>query len=231
MKPLWIFDKKSRAYRNLTTGQYIGQKGMIALRDSYTDKMMDIVGGYAGDLVSQKVTEQEWMLAMRQTIKSTFADQYVLGRGGRKMMTQRDWGRVGQMVKVQYQYLQKFYHDVMTKDLTEAQIAVRAALYIESSTQAFEKGKSESFGGLVLPEYPGDGSQDCRARCRCHWQIQDAGDAWHATWVLEPSAVHCQTCLENSIKWAPLIIKKQFVTSSMAQRVNIIRGSRLDDVK
>lgn len=206
-RPLWAYDKRAHVYRDLTTGRFIGQKGMVALRDRYTDTMMKNVASLAHDLSAGKITSDEWLLAMRQTVKSTFVDQYVLGRGGRNMMSQRDWGRVGQMIRVQYDYLQKFYHDVVKKDLTEAQIAVRAGLYIESSTQAFEKGRVEDFG-IVLPEYPADGHQNCKARCRCHWQIEDVGNAWHAYWVLEPSAVHCDTCLGNSKKWSPLIIQK-----------------------
>lgn len=214
-KPLWSYDKKARVYRDLTSGKFIGHAGMVALRDNFTDRMIDNVAALAADVANGTISADDWLLAMRQTVKSTFADQYVLGRGGRNMMTQRDWGRVGQMVRSQCQYLQGFYHDIVTKNLSEAQIAVRSALYIESSTQSYEKGRSESFGGLVLPEYPGDGSQECKARCRCHWRIKDAGTAWHATWVLEPLAHHCVSCLDNAKKWQLLIIPKQFAAGNV----------------
>ena len=42
---------------------------------------------------------------------------------------------------------------------------------MESSTRAHEQAKAAGFD-IELPEYPADGSQICKARCRCRWEIE-----------------------------------------------------------
>ena len=77
-------------------------------------------------------------------------------------------------------------------------------MYMESGTEAFEKGKAKGYN-IVLPQYPGDGSQNCLVRCRCHWDITKSDSHVEAFWKLNTFAKHCDTCLSNSKKWSPYI--------------------------
>ena len=77
---------------------------------------------------------------------------------------------------------------------------------METATAAHEKGKAASFD-IVLPEYPADGSQICKARCRCRWEIDEKKDTIEAFWLLNVAAKHCDTCLSNAARWAPYTIQ------------------------
>ena len=57
--------------------------------------------------------------------------------------------------------------------LHEAQIANRSQMYMDSSREAFERGKMRAHGVLELPEYPGGGSTPCLTRCRCEWIYEE----------------------------------------------------------
>lgn len=203
----WQWDDASKRYRNTATGRYISQKAAVALRDQYIDARMSDMDGLTRRLVDKQINVQQWTLEMRQQVKDTYINEYMLARGGRNNMTQADWGRVGAMLKEQYRYVDGFARDIDAGKVSGGQIRTRARMYVDSATQAFERAKTESRGMPRLPAYPGDGQTQCRANCRCAWDIVDAEDHWEATWSLGVSE-HCQDCVANAGRWNPLIIPK-----------------------
>lgn len=144
---------------------------------------------------------------MRQIVKDAHGVQHVLGRGGRHAMTQSDWGRLGNVVRGQYEYLQKFAQAIERGEQSAAQVRARAALYVAASVYSFERGNASAYG-LSLPAYPGDGGTPCLARCRCHWDISSTKDDWIARWVVG-GAVQCPGCRSRAEQWNPLRIPKE----------------------
>jgi hypothetical protein len=59
-------------------------------------------------------------------------------------MTQADWGSIGGMLKEQYKYLDGFANDIASGDMTEAQIAARAQMYINSAREGRERAREKS---------------------------------------------------------------------------------------
>jgi hypothetical protein len=106
---------------------------------SASDTLADLV---AGSLLAPS----DWFAAMRQEIKDVYIQEYLLGIGGRGRMTQADWGSVGGMIAEQYRWLNGFYDEILAGNLTEAQIAARARMYINSANEAYER----AFGRLAV---------------------------------------------------------------------------------
>jgi hypothetical protein len=210
----WVWDTRlSRGrggYRNTATGQTIGAPGMLQLRDGFIDaqKQALITGDLADRLAAGEINVQQWVLESRQIIKTTFIDQYAIGRGGRKNMGPRDWGVIGGQCKTQYTYLDGFAQAIAGGELSAAQIKVRAEMYVDASVQAYERGISERLGLPKMPAYPGDGSTECRTNDRCHWEYAETETAWECTWVLDASVENCPTCVERARDWAPYVIQK-----------------------
>ncbi len=202
----WQWDASSRRYRNTDTGRYLSNTQMLGLRDTFSERQAAKVRALS-DRVVNGVTVAEWERDMRAIIRNSTVDQYVLGRGGRNAMTQADWGRVGRMVREQYKYASGFAQDIADGKLSAAQIAARAQLYMASSTHAYERGRGASFKGLKLPQYPADGSQVCKANCKCSWSIDDMEDRYECTWTLGV-ADHCSTCVSNAGQWSPFVQRK-----------------------
>ena len=92
-------------------------------------------------------------------------------------------------------------------DLTEKQIAARSALYLNSTVNAYERGRAASFG-LTLPVYPADGGTSCMSNCRCRWDITETSTEYRATWTLNTSAEHCDDCEARATKYSPYTVKK-----------------------
>lgn len=211
--PGWVWEPRARRYREKASGRFIDQTRLRELRNLWTDRMLARSDRLVERLAAKEIDLPTWVGEMRNLIKDTYGAQYMAARGGRHAMTQSDWGRVGRMVRDQYGYLQGFARDLAGGRLSEGQAMVRARLYIESSTQAFEQGKRESFGlpAGALPQMPGDGQTECLTNCRCYWHIRELADRWECTWTLDPEAEHCGDCETNAAAWAPLVIYKEGV--------------------
>jgi hypothetical protein len=134
---------------------------MLQFRDQLIDANKENTNSLAAQLASGDITLGVWVLAMRQAIKDIFINQYMLAHGGRNSMTQADFGRLGQMIRTQYAFLENFANDIASGRYTEQAIAARARMYMEASGQAFERGKVLQTGMPDLPAYPSDGSTQC----------------------------------------------------------------------
>jgi len=203
----WQWDDRAKRYRDTATGRFITQRKAVTLRDYYIEAKKSEMDALSRRLVDKEINLAQWTLEMRQQVKDTYINEYMLARGGRNNMTQADWGRIGAMVKKQYQFVDNFARDIDAGKVSGGQIQTRARMYVDSGTQAFERAKTESLGLPPLPAYPGDGQTVCRANCQCAWDIQDNGDHWAATWQLG-IAEHCPDCVSNSERWNPLVIQK-----------------------
>ena len=203
----WVWNQATMRYRNTDSGTVITENTLIELRDELVDKWRERVISLSDDLASGRLTVQEWTLAMKREVSNVFSSEYMLAKGGRNAMFQADLDTLGSVLTQQNRFLQEFAKTVQAGDLSQAQIGARSELYMESATQAHERGKAARHG-VSLPEYPGDGNQICRSRCRCRWDIDETDDAFLATWLLNVAAAHCNSCLANAAKWAPFTVRK-----------------------
>jgi hypothetical protein len=168
----FAYDLESYQYIDLATGSRVSweriNEALTRHRDALSDRVRNLAEGY----VDGEISLTQWEDGMRSAIKDAYIVSYVAGKGGRSNMTQSDWGRIGGLLSSQYRYLSLFTDDIADGDMSEFQIGARSKLYIESSTQAFERGQAV-VRGLVLPAYPGDGTSECMANCKCHWVISE----------------------------------------------------------
>ena len=216
---LWIYNKASQRYHvtaegadalGIKPGTFVGQASRVELRDAWTDAQKAVTDKLARDYDNGRITLSEWVTGMRQENRVNYVEQYLLGKGGRNNMTQADWGRIGNAVRHQNEYLQNFANDLMTREppLTLAQIEARSRMYVDGSTAMYERANALAKGMPDLPAYPGDGQTQCQTNCKCHWQIVEKEATWEATWILEPAAEHCDDCIANAGQWAPLVVAK-----------------------
>ena len=205
-----IWDKAKQLYRRLRGGRTDKiARPQPAHRDRYVNQKIE--KGPTDRLVERlftgEINHQQWTLEARQEIKKTFIAQYVYAHGGPQSMAQADWGRLGSMIKGQYNYLRGFEQDLIDGKLSEAQAKARLRMYTKASRQAFEQGRAYAQGVPRLPAYPGDGNTQCLSNCACHWDLDEQPSEWLATWTLG-AAEHCPDCLENASKWAPYRMPK-----------------------
>ena len=126
----------------------------------------------------QIIAPRDWYEMMKQNIKDEYIRQYITGIGGRANMKAADWGRIGAMVKEQYGWLTGFYQQIKDGKLSEAQIAMRARMYINSAREAYEKANA-----IVAIKWGAD----------------------EVYWDVDPSVENCTGCIGfQSLGWSKI---------------------------
>ena len=165
----WTWDPNTLRYREAETGRFLGR---AAVRE-YVAQSVAASANHTAHLAERAATGSlspaDWYEAMRAEIKGEYIRQYTLGIGGREQMTKSDWGKLGSQVQEQYKYLKGFRDEVAAGNLTEAQIAARAAMYSNSAREAFETGNAKA-------------------------QKKAGND--EVKWTVDAEAEHCGDCLE-----------------------------------
>ena len=202
----WIWNQLTKRYRNSKTKKTITSNTMLRLRDDFLDEMRLPLSSLTDDLINSRITVQEWLLDMRKRVRNAHSAEYMLARGGRNAMFQTDLDALAEIVREQFDFLQKFGQEVRAGNLSASQISSRAEMYMEAATRSHEQAKAASYD-IVLPEYPADGSQICKSRCRCRWEINVLEDKVEAYWLMNVSAKHCDSCIGNAAKWAPYVVE------------------------
>lgn len=160
----------------------------------------------ATDLLARYVSDGtlspgDWDAKMRDEIKEEYIRQYTLGRGGRDQMGPEDWGSVGGSLAEQYKWLDRkadsFLDAVASGQLSEAQIRVRAKMYVDSAREAHERGYARATLEAGMDEVkwtlqPAEHCDDCVAFAALDWQPIES-DPFGGCYP----ASGCTACLSN----------------------------------
>lgn len=118
-------------------------------------------------------------------------------------MTFGDHGRLGQMLRQQYRYLNTFADQVASGAVDLDRALKRAELYIDASRNAYERGHAVAWG-VALPVYPG-----VHPNCHCSWSISEHGTGSsrevRAYWRTH-SSNPCPECIGYRDTYSPLKI-------------------------
>ena len=199
----WEWTLADEAYEN--DGTTLGKEDQVVLRDAFTDSVKTFLADIAEGLEDGSKSIQQWLLEMRNAVRDTHVAQFLFGNGGANAIYQEDVTFVSAHILSQWGFLQAFAQAVTDGLLSVKQIRARSRNYGESSTRIYSEGRARAFG-IVLPNYPADGSMECLIRCRCHWRIEKADETtYNCYWTLDPLAQHCQTCLRYADTYKPYV--------------------------
>lgn len=161
-----IYDPVTDQYTDPATGETIDRDETLALLDQALEAGGERVRGLAGEVANGEIGPEAWHERMREEILLLMLIALLLGRGGRGSADEEDYATVGRLTAAQYRWLKDFAGDV--GNLSEAEIARRAAMYINSSREAYERG---------------------------HGRAALAGGYTEERWVTDPAKEHCGDCI------------------------------------
>ena len=194
----FTFDRAVQRYRN-SKGQFISNSKMLELTQRAIDLAKTDANTIADLFVDGKIALAEWQRGTALALKQAHIQSYLLGRGGQKMMTQRDYGIIGQKLQREYAYLDQFA-DAIKEGMSEAQFRARLQQYLNNPRTTYEAARREGHqeagyswerrvlgttnncnpcvnyaerGWVMIGELPAIGAQcDCRANCRCSFEFE-----------------------------------------------------------
>lgn len=195
--PEFTFDRAVQRYRN-SKGQFISETKMLELTQRTIEQTQKDVNTIADLFVSQKISLSTWESQTAVALKQMHIQSYMLGRGGQKMMSQRDYGIVGDKLKQEYRYLDQFAQDIKA-GMSEAQFRARLRMYLNNARSSYQLAKREGhekagfkwerrklavaencdpcinyaeLGWQPIKTLPGIGDRcDCRANCKCRFEF------------------------------------------------------------
>lgn len=180
-------------------GKFVSKKQIRASVDKTVEILRLDMRGLGKQLAMNKITLPEFQIQMRDKLKTAHSLTASIGRGGRKQMTNSDWATVGNNLKKQYGYLNKFALGLENGTISTASIESRAAAYAMSIREPFYKQqtKAEKLSGrtkcrrvlhakescsecaswagrgfVEIDEQPDIGELICGNFCRCEIEYQ-----------------------------------------------------------
>lgn len=191
----WSYDPVRGRYRG-ENGRFLGRKAIEALIDGRVSKLSTQLKDYTRRLSDGSITIDQWQGSVREAIKMAHIQAAVLGQGGRNALSPSDYGRIGQKLRQEYRYLERFVRDLLDGAVSSAHALNRIGLYAESVRSSYWEGTTVRQGqqgyslmrrildgqavhcqdcigyaqrGIVpIGSLPMPGQRcECRARCKC----------------------------------------------------------------
>lgn len=183
------WDKQANRYR-ASNGQFVARSAVVDSVQSVVDDTRRKVQALSQAYADGKITLLDWQIGMKDTLKAAHTLSAGIAMGGKANMTPADWGRVGQMIRVQYEALNRFALELeqgKSMHLGRADQYAKAVrmtfINAERLNRPFQqlarwvRTKHESCAGCLeqaargvqlLAAFPAIGSQQCRMNCGCH---------------------------------------------------------------
>jgi hypothetical protein len=148
------YSRKQKAF--YAGGRKVSRQQVRREINKLTDHVAKESARLAKSLKAGNVSLPEFELAMRELLKSAHIVSASVGKGGRALMTQADWGRVGAKIRWQYGYLNTFARKIERGLVSDAATVSRARSYASSIfvsfSRTFQKAQSTFVDGGKNPE-------------------------------------------------------------------------------
>lgn len=193
----YTYDRNLQRYRR-DDGKFVSAADIEDLTKFMIEKARGQTDTIANDLIEGKIELSEWTRQTALQLKELHSQQYLLGRGGLKNMTQRDYGILGARLKKEYKYLNGFAKDIRDNSMTIAQFQARLKLYLSSTDASYQAARREAhkdagfdferrrlgtknncdpcasyagMGWVAIGTLPSIATQcDCKANCKCFFE-------------------------------------------------------------
>jgi hypothetical protein len=194
--PVYTWDEKAGRYRG-PGGRFVPQAEVHRALSDAIDQSAKEMKAAALLFREGNLSLLEWQLTMEREIKSTHLASAAAAAGGFAQMSKADYGRVGNQIKAQYQFLRGFVQDIQKGLPLDGRFLNRVGLYIEAGRATFSlferlrnkaKGKGQernilgnaehctgagscteqtARGWVAIGELIPIGQRLCRVKCKC----------------------------------------------------------------
>lgn len=187
------YDNSAQRWRHSSDGRFVSESAVNAEMFKHSDATHSMLESLTQRLYAGQLQTSQWQAAVAQELKSAHLAQAMFAAGGRANMNNAAWGRVGQTLKEQYGFLNRFAQQIAAGQVSEAQALARIQMYGNAATQSYwseyaerstgqlewQLSAAEHCAGCVsnangspytretLPNYPGDGGTECLSNCKC----------------------------------------------------------------
>ena len=124
-------------------------------------------------LIDGSITIDQWQGSVREALKPAHIQATMVGAGGKAALSQAEYGRIGQKLRGEYAYLQKFAAGLLANSISAPMALARIGLYAESVRSSFWEGTAIRQG-------------------RQGYSLMQR--------ILDSQAAHCQDCIDHAAR-------------------------------
>lgn len=135
----FTWDPTVQQYRG-PNGRFVSRAEIRAALDKALDQERIWTRVLAQDFRLGRITLMQWRQEMRDVIKNVHLFSAALARGGWAQLTQADYGRVGNVVRGEYGYLERFAVGLSNGSIpTDGTFVDRATMYAEAGRDTYHQ--------------------------------------------------------------------------------------------
>jgi hypothetical protein len=130
LSPEYLWNEKAAQYVNRSTGRFVPRSEITDQLFKVTKQSSNIMRALSQELRDGNISLANWQIQMMQQIKVTHLAGAAMQRGGWQQMTQADFGRVGQIVRREYNFLRDLANGIESGEIKlDGRILLRATQY------------------------------------------------------------------------------------------------------
>lgn len=122
------FDAKAGRYRN-SKGQFIKRAEVDRVHELEVKRLETRLTGITRLYQSGKIDINDWEKQFKQTLKTGTLNSYALGKGGKNNLSFADYGRAGQHLRQQYQFLNNYRSQLLGGTISPKMALARSKNY------------------------------------------------------------------------------------------------------
>lgn len=128
--PEYLWNEAAHNYIDRKTGRLVSRQVIRDQLENVIDASSQVMRAISQQLREGDISLAEWQTQMMQQIKIIILAGAVMQLGGWQLMTQADFGRVGQIVRREYDFLRTFAKQIASgEQKLDGTLARRAGLY------------------------------------------------------------------------------------------------------
>jgi hypothetical protein len=194
MRGPYTWDQASYSYRSKSTGRFVSAQEVRHALDDALDASSKKMRALGAALAERRISLAEWQTGMAREIKSAHLYASAAAKGGWHQMTPADYGRAGQQIRTQYEYLRSRAAAIASGKTPLGQVGRISALYGQAARATYHTVEGREMGHKGFTEErnvrdardscPGClaqtsrewvprgelvpvGKRDCKGACRC----------------------------------------------------------------
>ncbi len=163
----FVFVRGVGRYRNLASGQFVAEKSLQSVVESYADSYVrPALESTTEKFLRGEISLTSWQEQIARELKDAYVTVSAIGRGGRGSMGFSDWGRVGGHLRFEYRHLNTFAQEIKNGMLSAGQIRFRVGLYADGVKVVYWEGRRAAMVDAGYTQsrrvlHPAEHCEDC----------------------------------------------------------------------
>lgn len=169
------WNARAGRYLDTRTGRFVSWQTIRRELDDALEATKRRMVSAGEQLRAGSISLEDWFVATRRLVKQVHLYSAAAAKGGWAQLSQADYGRVGAIVRDQYEFLLRFAEQIATQTPLDGRFLARVKLYADAGRATFHRTEREEMAVRQFTEersmlHPADHCGGCVAEAAKDWQ-------------------------------------------------------------